>query len=390
MSIIRFHIPEFPAWVQRRAHPEAGPIAVVSGGRVVSLERRKALAALAPGDPADRVERLCPGASIRLREPELEISCWEAFLRALHETTPFIEADEPPSAVAMRVGDEDLRVFVRSWGVQAGIAADRNTALLAALRSASGAVLRIRPGRERAFLARFDVGRLAELAFPDDLLEQLCLFGFCDLRAVSGLSERQMRAQFGEEGQRLYHLLQPVEGDRVAMYTPPRSIPADHEFECPVEVSSGVLEEVLARLLDEAAAELGALRCQHLRIGLQLAGEADIRWADRLLSAPTDRSDTLLRLARPRLAGLLDGQGARGDLSEEEGASGDLPEVERVCVRLQGLRSVASVQGGLFDERPAVVGAVTNVHRRYPGAVRRARLRPHAVFAEDAVEFEER
>lgn len=383
--MIRFHIPEFPVWAQRRAHPEAGPIAVVSGGRIVSLERSKALSALAPGDSADRVQRLCPGAAIRLRDTELEVSCREAFLRALHETTPFIE-DESPFVAAMRVDDDDLRALVGAWDVQAGIAADRNTALLAAVRSAPGSILRIRPGRERSFLARFDVERLAELDFPEDMLEQLRLFGYHDLGAVSRLTARQMGAQFGEEGERLIELLQPVEDDRVGMYTPPRSIPADHEFESPVEVQSGLLDDVFARLLEEATAELESLRCQHLRIGLQLVGEADIRWTDRLLSAPTDRSDTLLRLARPRLADLLEVERE----AAPEDAFTELPEVERVCLRLQGLRPPSVTQGGLFDERPAVAGAVTNVHRRYPGAIRRARLRPHAVFAEDVVEFEER
>jgi hypothetical protein len=419
MHVIRIYIPEFPAWAQRRARPDAGPIAVVAGGRIVALERAKALAALAPGDPAERVERLCPGAAVRLRDTELEVSCWEAFLRALHQVTPFIEADEPPFAAAARIDDGDLRAFAREWNVQAGAAPDRNMALLAALRSAPGAVLRVRAGRERAFLARFGVERLAELEFSEDTIEQLRLFGYRDLAAAAGLTERQLRAQFGEEGERLFGLLRPAEEGGVGLYTPPPSVSADHEFDSPVEAQPGVLEEVLLRLFEEAAGGLGSRRSQHLRMGMRFVGEADVRWTDRLLPSPTDRPETLLRLGRPRLLDLLSGASAGGRASEggaggvrpaarmpahsigegdagrkKADPAGDFgegpPAVERMFVCLQSLRPPSTMQAGLFEERPAVTGAVRNVHRRYPGAIRRARLRPHAVFSEDTVEFEER
>ncbi len=65
-------------------------------------------------------------------------------------------------------------------------------------------------------------------------------------------------------------------------------------------------------------------------------------------------------------------------------------EVDRVGIRLESLRPPSVRQSALFDERPAVLGAVRTVHRRYPGFIRCAVVHEHALFEEDEMALETR
>jgi nucleotidyltransferase/DNA polymerase involved in DNA repair len=216
------------------------------------------------------------------------------------------------------------------------------------------------------------VERLAELGFSEDMLEQLRLFGYATLDGVRRLTARQIEAQFGEEGARLHAMLHPEPGDRIPLYVPPPCVERWHEFETPVPAEPAMTEPVLARLIERAAERLRGKRCRLLRVGMHVEGEHEPRWTERVLSSPRSEADSLYRLAAPLLGRLLE-------------RSLDL---ERLAVQLGSLQEASYRQVSLFDERPAVLGAVRNVHRRYPGFIRRAVLEEHALFEEDEVALE--
>jgi hypothetical protein len=309
---------------------------------------------------------------IRIRDIQLERACWESVLREINTVTPFIEGIEPPFAYFTECSFADARALAIRLSAQIGSGEHRPIARLAALRSAAGHVLQIHARRWVPFLRRFGVERLAELGFDEDMLEQLCLFGYATLDGAQRLSARQMQAQFGEEGMRLYAMLHPEPGDRIPLYTAPPHVEACHEYDVPVAAEPSLLEPVLGRLLARAAKRLGVYRCQRIRVGLLPENEPEPRWAERVLSAPRGEAASLVRLATPLMENLL-----------EPGLG-----VERLLVQLGSLRPPSVHQAALFDERPAVLGAVRNVHRRYPGFIRRAVLERHALFEEDAMALE--
>ncbi len=366
------YLPEFSAWAFEKLLSKRTPVVVVSGGRVVAASRMHQLRSVHPGDSADRVQRLCPDAVIRIRDVQLERACWEGVLKEINTVTPFIQASDPPFAYFVGCSFPDARALSVRLSAQIGSGEHRSIARFAALRSARGHVLQIRARRWAPFLHRFGVERLAELDFSEDMLEQLRLFGYATLDNVLRLSGRQMEAQFGEEGKRLYTMLHPEPGDRIPLYIPPPCVEEWYEYEDRVAAEPSMLEPVLSKLIEQAVDQLGVYRCQRIRVGIDPEGVCEPRWAERVISTPRRASDSLFRLAIPLMGHLL-----------EPGL-----EVNRLGIQLGSLRPPSLRQAALFDERPAVLGAVRNVHRRYPGFIRRAVLEEHALFEEDAMVLE--
>ena len=372
------YVPEYPAWTFSRAFSKTFAkrisVVVVSGGRVVARTRSRHLRGVNLGDTADRARRLCPEAVIRVRDVQLERTCWEAVLREINVVTPFIEASEPPFVNFSECSFPDACSLAIRLSAQVGAGKYRSVARLAALRSVNGHVLQVHTRRWVPFLRRFDVDRLEELGFSDDMLEQLRLFGYSTLDGTRRLNARQMEAQFGEEGQRLYEMLHPEKEDRIPLYVPPPAIERWYAFDDPVAAQPVMLEPVLGKLIDQAAEGLGVYRSQRIRLGVHAEGALEPRWAERILSSPQRAPGTLFRLSISMMEGLLEPS----------------MEVDRLGIRLESLRPPSARQSALFDERPAVLGAVRTVHRRYPGFIRRAVVHEHALFEEDEMALETR
>jgi len=362
-------------------------VVVVSGGRVIAHASSQHLRDIHVGDRADRVEHLCPQAIVRVRDIGLERTCWDDVLREVNLITPFIAQTAPPFLYFSGAGFADVRALAVRLSAQIGGGEHRSAAQLAAVRSAEGNVIQLRPRRWAAFLRRFDVDYLAELNFPEDMLEQLRLFGFASLGDVLPLTERQLGAQFGPDGQRLHDILHPAANDRVPLYTPPSFIEEWHEFDAPVVAQPGVLEPVIRECLENAGGRLGPYRCQRIRLGLHVAYEREPRWEGRILSTSRNSTATLFRLMVPLLQDLLLRLYA-GENSACGGAEG-VGIVARIGIRLESLRTPSPQQMAMFDERPVALGAVRGVHRRYPGMMRQAVLHPHALFEEDEMSLQE-
>jgi len=374
------YVAHYPAWAHGRLLRRRAPVVVVSGGRGIAHASSRHLQDIHVGDRADRVEHLCPQAIVRVRDIGLERTCWDDVLREVNLITPFIAQTTSPFLYFSGAGFADVRALAVRLSAQIGGGENRSAAQLAAVRSAEGNVIQLRPSRWTAFLRRFDVDYLAELNFPDDMLEQLRLFGFASLGDVQRLTERQLGAQFGPDGQRLHDMLHPDADDRVPLYAPPSFIEEWHEFDDPVAAQPGLLEPVIRECLEKAGGRLGPYLCQHIRLGLHVAGEREPRWERRILSTSRNSAAALFRLMAPLLQDVL---------LKLYGMGGGAEGVERIGIRLESLRTPSPQQLAMFDERPVLPGAVRGVHRRYPGMIRRAVIQPHALFEEDEMTLQE-
>lgn len=378
------YIPEFAAWAMERALSVDGgvgggslaggagrPVVVVSGGVVIARQRVQALRQIMHGDSADRVARMCPDAVVRVRDVHVERAGWEALLRALHGVTPFIHAVQPPFVFATDVEKEVLGPWAARWRVQVGAARQRTIAQFAAIRSAVGHVVHVEHGREQAFLDRFEVRRLADLGTPPDMMEQMELFGYRTLGTLRRLTARQMAAQFGPDGEYIHAMIHPGADARIPPWVPPPSVTAEHVWTCPAPAAERLLRAVLEKLVARAVAELGDRRSQYVRLEMEPTGVAGVLERGRMLQAPCHSARAFMGLAWTLV---------------EQMVSRHL-ELDRMTLHLEALRMPAVHQEDLFDQRPVVDGAIRTIHRRYPGAIRKAELRPHAVFDEDRIEL---
>lgn len=365
------HFPAFPAWVFEHVDPAArtAPLMVIASGEVVAASRRLRSAGIEEGISAERAERLAPeGTLLRHRDVQLEQAAWEEVLHEINTHTPFLE-EARPGLLYVRPF-KGLREVVGRLHAQAAVAPHRSTALLGALRAAEGHVLVIPSRQVRAFLDRFEVGRLDALQFSEGLLEQLPLFGFDTLGAAEELAYRHLQAQFGAEGERLYRLLHPEDDEPLSPYTPPPAVRRAYEFEHPCS-EPGELLPALDYALRQAVAELKGHGAQRVKVTLhdRLRPSA---FRCRVLPEASNDPRRLFGTVRTLLQILL-----------EPGAT-----VQAVELELGALRTTRPEQAGLFFERPPTEKAVRTVRRRYPDVLRRPVTDADAVFEEDRASFE--
>ncbi|MEX2401439.1 MAG: hypothetical protein WD423_11760 [Rhodothermales bacterium] len=389
------HIPAFPAWAFEHVAPAtvsdssartdsaartdsspgvdvpapAAPVVVIAAGKVVAFSRRLRSTGIENGIPAERAERLAPkGTLLRHRDAQLEQAAWEDVLHEVNTYTPFLEEDRPGRLYVKPF--KGLRDVTARLCARTAVAPHRSTALLGTLRAAEGHVLVVRARHVRAFLDRFAVERLDALHFSEDLIEQLPLFGFDTLGAAAGLAYRHLRAQFGEEGERLYRLLHPNEEDPISLYKPPPSIRRAYEFDHPRSEPGEVLP-ALEYVLRRAATELKGHGAQRVKITLHDRLRPSV-FACRVLPEASSDVRRLFATVKTLLETAL-----------ETGAT-----VQAVELELGSLRTTQPEQAGLFFQRPSTEKAVRAVCRRYPDVMRRPVAHPEAVFEEDRASLE--
>jgi nucleotidyltransferase/DNA polymerase involved in DNA repair len=222
-----------------------------------------------------------------------------------------------------------------------------------------------------AFLRSAEVRLLAGAGFEEDLMERLELLGFGQLLAVQRLTKRHLEAQFGPEGERLYALLHPRDEQPVTAFQPAPAVTAFLHLDVPCR-EPGELMPALEHLVEESAAALRSLYARRLTVRVYERGQEKPRYVSRILPEATSMKGRLLSTARVLLMHLL---------SEEM-------EIEGISVELGALQRGQIEQRGLFTERPSVYLAVRGVHRRFPGAIKRALVCVHALFQEEQVRYE--
>lgn len=367
------HIASFPAWAFQRHEQMDLPLVVISGGRVVAATPGLRRIGVESGITAERVQALVPEVLIRLRDVSFEKAVWEEVLQVVNGYTPFLKSREigfaffqPPDNL------RDTRALAASLQAQVGIAPHRSIALLASLKPAAGTLLQIDPEHVSSFLTQFSVEKLTELRFEETFLEQLRLFGYETLGQVRSLSLRHLKAQFGEDGERLHELLHPDESEGpIPIYHPSPTITSLYEFENPVTEPVDLLP-ALEFLMERASARLGDQRCQRIKVSFQGHLPSENRFACRVLPEPIHASGRLMHTARTLVKQLLHAPA----------------RVETLVLELSALRRPQAEQASLFARRPDLHHAVEAVHRRFPGAIKRAVLYPGAVFPEERVQYE--
>jgi hypothetical protein len=371
MQVGSLYIPFFPAWAFLQAEGSGSPLAVLASGRVIAACRAGRRSGIEPGMSGERAKSLCPDVRLRIRSADLEGAAWEELVRTVNGVTPFIEASGPP-LLYFNPGDlPATRALTEALSAQGGVASDRPSAQLAAVRAAPGNTLVLSPRNIDAFLDRFAVGRLTEIGFEEDTVELLRHFGYATLGAAKQLSRRHLRAQFGDDGERLFAMLHPEKQPPVPLFREPRVIRQDYDFDDPC-CEPGEILPVLEHLVARAAEALQPEYCQRLRLAATGYRKRVNAVASHILPEPIGSLAGLLRAAVRLLHIML---------------SPDL-EMESLTLELGALRRVKSTQIPLFRERPSMFCAVRAVHRRFPEMVRRAVVQPDVLFSEDEMRFD--
>ncbi|NND72461.1 MAG: hypothetical protein HKN43_12875 [Rhodothermales bacterium] len=365
------YIPHYPTWVFEHRKPRDRPVVVVSGGRVITAGKAARRAGVEPGISAERVHALCPGATITLRDPDLEIAVWEENLHHLNSITPFIE-NAPAPYVYFRSRDiADIRKLAASLKAQVAFASNRSIALLASMRAAPGNVLAVRPQHQINFLKHFAVEKLEELGFDVDMIEQLMLLGFNSLGDAHRLSLKHLKAQFGDQGAKLFELIHPEDEPAVSIYQPPRVLRETHDFDWPCNEPHELLN-ILDHLIDRLAAAMNAEKCRRLQIAMRVYRSEKPLFSSRVLVEPVSGRKPLRNAAHTLIHKVL----FRGI------------EIETLAIEAGALRTATPTQTTLFRQRPSLLKAVRAVHKKFPGAIKQAIVEPGVLFSEDEVRFE--
>jgi hypothetical protein len=429
MDLACFHIPDFSAWALARRWCEgdsAPAVAVCEHGRI--LARTPALHRdVAVGDPVDRARRLAPWAQFLLRDPAVERALWDHVLFQLYRLTPQVQPiPDPLRPVDRRIGGRQrrqpttgdlfsdpvasvpldreglarglwdngawawlegpdhprLEPMARQLGGRVGVSSGRSWALLAAAYADTGAITTVPAHMITPFLGQAPIELLETLRYTSDMVQRLQLFGVRAVGHAMHMTRRQLQAQFGDEGARLFELLHPPEVELPVADFDPRVAQAHHDFEWPV-FEPGELQPVLHHLLAQLVTTLDGRSARHIEVCLR-GRSAHHRTASRILREPTRRLD-VLRTAADVL--LMDA------LTSHPPASSRAPSgrsVQRLRVTLSGLTEVPAQQASLFGRRsdlfPALVRAMDN---RFPGKLLRP-VRAHAdpFFPEEEYRFE--
>lgn len=360
---------DFPAWAFAPSARPGRDVLVVRRDRVIAATAPARRAGVETGMSLERAHLLVPTAVVRARDPQLEQAAWEAALESLLEAGPALEAATVGAAFLGRPDARLLRAVVARLGASAAAATDRETARLGAARAATGHTLTIAADDRGGFLARFPVSRLDLLGFGPELGGDLERFGYRALADVAGLTRRQLAAQFGRGGERLFGLLHPAGSQPpVPLYQPPPTITASVDLEPPCMEPADLLPAV-DHLIAEAACSLETVHARRLTVRAE--GPTGPMASTRLLPEATRSAPTLTRAARALLLDVLRRPAP----------------LDRLSVELGGLAPAELEQGALFERRRPVYMAVRGVHRRFPGAIKRAII-VSALFPEDAARYE--
>tara|TARA_B100000809_G_scaffold230563_1_gene245088 strand:+ start:343 stop:1620 length:1278 start_codon:yes stop_codon:yes gene_type:complete len=421
MDLACFYIPHFAAWAlaQRWSDdPSRGDlqadhlaIAACAHGRVLAYTPALR-GTIAVGDPVERARRLAPQAQFLLRDPAVERALWDHVLFRLYDLTPQVQPVPDPLAGSQHPGrrkrsgsgclyespatglwdngawamlqgpdHSQLQNAATDLGACVGVSSARSWALLAAAYAEAGSKTTVPAHMISAFLRQAPVALLETLRFNPDLIERLGLFGMRAVHHAIHVTRRQLQAQFGSEGVRLFELLHPVPTEASVAHFNPCVLCAAHDFDWPV-FEPGEIQPVLHHLLAQMVTRLDGRSARHLEIVLH--GRRHNRSASRILKDPTARldilrtaADTLLHLA------LTDGQAPRRQVPAGR-------SVQRLGITLSGLTELPGRQAQLFAQRTDLLpGLIRAMDARFPGKLTRP-VRAHAdpFFPEEEYHFE--
>lgn len=279
---------------------------------------------------------------------------------------PRLESEDEGILFAEIEDPAELEKFPEKEAVKIGLSDCRNLARLAAERSSTGYFLKLNPHKIESFLSESSVKLLIKLNFDDKIVQRLEWFGFNTLLDVYKLNQKQLRAQFGMEGVRLYQALRRENPHkRVSWFTPTRKVIRifEHEDEYPINLND--FEIWLGNFSSQITEEVHPFAARILNLSISTKSETSSvnRWAKIPLYTAEAISEHAI-LAWNQLIQLIS------------------DEVISLKLTLSGLANPNSMQSNLF-EKPDLKAAIHLLNSRFPGVVRRSRYTPNALFPED-------
>ena len=358
MPIIAATIDRFPAWAMRRFHRRSEPILVYERRRVVALSHPERNPEITEGDSIERARALAPELLFYLRDHVVERSVWEETLERLYRLTPFLQPEKSPNSAWVfldQISRPDLDSCTQELQAQVGVGPDRLTALLAALQAPVGQIREVLFHESHRFLKGSPPALLSQFGFTGDLTTRLDQFGLRSIWSTLRLERRQLNAQFGSEGDRLFFFLHPPQGQK-------QTIPSFHretveerfDFDWPV-VEPGevvpILQTLIGRLLDQTLDN----RITRIELRVQSSETREWKVASRILSLPSRNGELLLRAGERLLDTLF------------------CPEtpIQTLIVVFGGLTPHVPEQQDLFFRRHEVDTLIQAMNRRFPDQLKR-------------------
>lgn len=325
MPVVCLRIPWFALRIALLEHPAlAGQPLVLGhpqGGRPVVLDATPEAHAsgIRPGMNLTEAQALCPKVIILTPDPVRETSVVRRVTARLNDLSPLVE----PDTTDLGTWYIDLAGLERHHGTQqqatrqmlacvnpilqpqAGVAANRFTARVAAIVATPGTIRSVTPEETTIFLARAPISCLP---LPDDTIRQLERLGIPTLGDFTRIPARKIAARFGPAGRAAWEL---ASGHDTTPVTPPVHDQEIHEhLIMPAPTTSrDMLMVALRRMVGRAFSKPELRNRQVRQVTIQAILEGDRRSWERTLTLkePTGH-DRLVRALQLRLQDLeLDG-----------------------------------------------------------------------------------
>lgn len=305
-------------------------------------------------------EGITPGLSLinaKLKTPNLAVTNsndgqlqahWTRVLEQLHDWSPWL-ASPGIGRAWLIVNSAEAQQLPREFQAQAGSAAYREIALVAALTSEVGQLRSVEAGLEQALLDELPVSNLQGLGLSNRMVRRLQHLGINCAGKLRNWQESQVRAVLGDETVLILPVLTGPWTSTLPLYQPERSLECSYAFpDCAIEPWQ--VEPVIARLAWRLSERLNGEAATRITVtaessGLQLQHE-------NIPKTPVTRPEVLARLLQRSLS-------HTGALSLG---------IDRISVALRGL-AMRQVQPGLWPQRQAREQAIRAVSRRFPGAL---------------------
>lgn len=278
-------LPQFALKVEtmRHASLDGAPLALSTGGgqrpEVLECSPEAEALGVRPGMPIREALALCGGLVLVAPDPVLYTDEMERVLDRLealtgpveptrlgmafvdlgalgYAPTGGIQGQESPTSTIPE--DEGLREILRAapphFRARLGIAQNKFTAEAAAQWARPGQVLRVEPGRERAFLAPLPARWLTTALNDADLPRGLEQQGLHTLGLLAGLLLGPVQAQFGRLGGYAWKLARGEDDQPFQPRTKAPRVEARLEFPSPVSSLEGVmagLERLVVRVFSQ-------------------------------------------------------------------------------------------------------------------------------------------
>jgi protein ImuB len=365
-QVVALLLDPLPIWLAQRRDPTLArtPTATVQDGKVVHANPPARRLGVSRGM---RIEgaRLRAEHLVTLTPNEVETAhAWDGVLRDLAAWTPWLVGRRRGLAL-LRATPREARELAEAFDARVGVAADRQTAELAATAAHPGAVRIVPHGDEADFLGRLPLRFLRGVGLGERDLTRLQWLGLTTAGDLAAWSREQIEGYLGDAGRALRPYLHGPRERAIPTWIPSEPLRRRLAFERPL-FEPFELEGAIDHLSHALAGALGGTAAQRLTLIADVGGVA--MPASRASKRPLREAGQIRRHA---LLALHD--------------CGAAPiGIDGLTIELDERRRVGD-QEGLWATRAQHERAREAVLERFPGALRRVRWDdPYALAVDHA------